>query len=203
MIIDMLTMLPGILIALTFHEFAHGLAAYAMGDDTAKNAGRLSLDPMKHIDPIGFIMLFIMRFGWAKPVPINENNFRHERLGLFFVSIAGITMNLILALIFQLILFFTADFVQLSAYVDVMRGIVWINIMLAAFNLLPIPPLDGSKIIYTFLPRNLRFTFYKYESYGSIILIILLLTGGISLLLNPVISALISFLNSIILLFRG
>ncbi|MBP9499451.1 Zn-dependent protease (includes SpoIVFB) [Acetoanaerobium noterae] len=203
MIIDMLTMLPGILIALTFHEFAHGLAAYAMGDDTAKNAGRLSLDPMKHIDPIGFIMLFIMRFGWAKPVPINENNFRHERLGLFFVSIAGITMNLILALIFQLILFFTADIVQLSAYVDVMRGIVWINIMLAAFNLLPIPPLDGSKIIYTFLPRNLRFTFYKYESYGSIILIILLLTGGISLLLNPVISALISFLNSIILLFRG
>ena len=203
MIIDMLTMLPGILIALTFHEFAHGLAAYAMGDDTAKNAGRLSLDPMKHIDPIGFIMLFIMRFGWAKPVPINENNFRHERLGLFFVSIAGITMNLILALIFQLILFFTTDIVQLSAYVDVMRGIVWINIMLAAFNLLPIPPLDGSKIIYTFLPRNLRFTFYKYESYGSIILIILLLTGGISLLLNPVISALISFLNSIILLFRG
>ncbi|MBP8763121.1 MAG: site-2 protease family protein [Acetoanaerobium sp.] len=203
MIIDMLTMLPGILIALTFHEFAHGLAAYAMGDDTAKNAGRLSLDPMKHIDPIGFIMLFIMRFGWAKPVPINENNFRHERLGLFFVSIAGITMNLILALIFQLILFFTADIVQLSAYVDVMRGIVWINIMLAAFNLLPIPPLDGSKIIYTFLPKNLRFTFYKYESYGSIILIILLLTGGISLLLNPVISALISFLNSIILLFRG
>ena len=203
MIIDMLTMLPGILIALTFHEFAHGLAAYAMGDDTAKNAGRLSLDPMKHIDPIGFIMLFIMRFGWAKPVPINENNFRHERLGLFFVSIAGITMNLILALIFQLILFFTADIVQLSAYVDVMRGIVWINIMLAAFNLLPIPPLDGSKIIYTFLPRNLRFTFYKYESYGSIILIKLLLTGGISLLLNPVISALISFLNSIILLFRG
>ena len=203
MIIDMLTMLPGILIALTFHEFAHGLAAYAMGDDTAKNAGRLSLDPMKHIDPIGFIMLFIMRFGWAKPVPINENNFRHERLGLFFVSIAGITMNLILALIFQLILFFTADIVQLSAYVDVMRGIVWINIMLAAFNLLPIPPLDGSKIIYTFLPRNLRFTFYKYESYGSIILIILLFTGGISLLLNPVISALISFLNSIILLFRG
>lgn len=203
MIIDMLTILPGILIALTFHEFAHGLAAYAMGDDTAKNAGRLSLDPMKHIDPIGFIMLFIMRFGWAKPVPINENNFRHERLGLFFVSIAGITMNLILALIFQLILFFTADIVQLSAYVDVMRGIVWINIMLAAFNLLPIPPLDGSKIIYTFLPKNLRFTFYKYESYGSIILIILLLTGGISLLLNPVISALISFLNSIILLFRG
>lgn len=203
MIIDMLTMLPGILIALTFHEFAHGLAAYAMGDDTAKNAGRLSLDPMKHIDPIGFIMLFIMRFGWAKPVPINENNFRHERLGLFFVSIAGITMNLILALIFQLILFFTADIVQLSAYVDVMRGIVWINIMLAAFNLLPIPPLDGSKIIYTFLPKNLRFTFYKYESYGSIILIILLLTGGISLLLNPVISALISFLNSITLLFRG
>ncbi len=203
MIIEMLTMLPGILIALTFHEFAHGFAAYAMGDETAKNAGRLSLDPRKHIDPLGFIMLFIMRFGWAKPVPINENNFKNERLGLFLVSIAGISMNLFLALLFQMILFFTADIIQISAYIDVMRAVVWINIMLAAFNLLPIPPLDGSKIIYTFLPKNLRFTFYKYESYGSIILIILLLTGGISLLLNPVISALISFLNSIILLFRG
>ncbi len=202
MIIDMLTMLPGILIALTFHEYAHGLAAYAMGDDTAKNAGRLTLDPMKHIDPIGFLMLFIMRFGWAKPVPINENNFRHERLGLFLVSIAGITMNIILALLFQFILFFTADIIPYSGYVEVMRSIVWINIMIASFNLLPIPPLDGSKILYTFLPKKMRFTFYKYESYGSIILIILLITGGISILLNPVISGLISFLNSIILLFR-
>ncbi len=201
MIIDMLTILPGILIALTFHEFAHGLAAYAMGDDTAKNAGRLTLDPMKHIDPIGFIMLFIMRFGWAKPVPINENNFRNERLGLFLVSIAGITMNIILALIFQVLLFFTADIVNIPAYVEVMRGIVWINIMLASFNLLPIPPLDGSKILYTFLPKKMRFTFYKYESYGSIILIILLLTGGISFLLTPIISGLIAFLNAIILLF--
>ncbi len=201
--IEMLTMLPGIVIALTFHEFAHALAAYAMGDDTAKNAGRLSLDPLKHIDPLGLIMLFIMRFGWAKPVPINETNFSHERIGLFLVSIAGITMNLILAVLFQIILFFTSDIVNLSAYIDVMQGVVWINIMLAAFNLIPIPPLDGSKIIYTFLPKDLRFTFYRYESYGSIVLIILLLTGGISLFLEPVITALISLINSIILMLIG
>ena len=109
MIIDMLTMLPGILIALTFHEFAHGLAAYAMGDDTAKNAGRLSLDPMKHIDPIGFIMLFIMRFGWAKPVPINPNNFRDGRKGVMWVSLAGPLSNIFVAIL-------AAIFISLPTY---------------------------------------------------------------------------------------
>lgn len=198
MIIEMLTILPGILIALTFHEFAHGLVAYAMGDNTAKNAGRLTLDPLKHIDPIGFIMLILVRFGWAKPVPINENNFRNKNLGLFFVSIAGITANILLALIFHLIAYFTEDIVNVAAYSQIMSNIVIINIMIAAFNLLPVPPLDGSKIIYSFLPKKLRYNFYKYESYGSIILIILLITGGVSYFLSPVVSIIISFLNSII-----
>lgn len=198
MIIEMLTVLPGILIALTFHEFAHGLVAYAMGDNTAKNAGRLTLDPLKHIDPLGFIMLILVRFGWAKPVPINENNFRNKNLGLFFVSIAGITANILLALIFHLIAYFTEDIVNLTAYSQIMSNIVIINIMIAAFNLLPVPPLDGSKIIYSFLPQRLRYNFYKYESYGSIILIILLITGGVSYFLSPVVSFIISFLNSII-----
>ena len=198
MIIEMLTVLPGILIALTFHEFAHGLVAYAMGDNTAKNAGRLTLDPLKHIDPLGFIMLILVRFGWAKPVPINENNFRNKNLGLFFVSIAGITANILLALIFHLIAYFTEDIVNLTAYSQIMSNIVIINIMIAAFNLLPVPPLDGSKIIYSFLPQRLRYNFYKYESFGSIILIILLITGGVSYFLSPVVSFIISFLNSII-----
>lgn len=198
MIIEMLTVLPGILIALTFHEFAHGLVAYAMGDNTAKNAGRLTLDPLKHIDPLGFIMLILVRFGWAKPVPINENNFRNKNLGLFFVSIAGITANILLALIFHLIAYFTEDLVNLSAYSQIMSNIVIINIMIAAFNLLPVPPLDGSKIIYSFLPQRMRYNFYKYESYGSVILIILLITGGVTYFLSPVVSFIISFLNSII-----
>lgn len=198
MIIEMLTILPGILIALTFHEFAHGFVAYAMGDNTAKDAGRLTLDPLKHIDPLGFIMLILVRFGWAKPVPINENNFRNKNLGLFLVSIAGITANILLALIFHLIAFFTEDIVNLTAYSQIMSNIVIINIMIAAFNLLPVPPLDGSKIIYSFLPQKLRYNFYRYESYGSIVLIILLVTGGVGYFLSPVVSLIISFLNSII-----
>ncbi len=198
MIIETLTILPGILIALTFHEFAHGLVAYAMGDSTAKDAGRLTLDPLKHIDPLGFIMLILVRFGWAKPVPINENNFRNKNLGLFFVSIAGISANILLALIFHLIAYFTEDAVNLTGYSQVMSNIVMINIMIAAFNLLPVPPLDGSKIIYSFLPQKWRYNFYKYESYGSIILIILLITGGVRVFLSPVISLIISFLNSVI-----
>lgn len=198
MVIDFLTILPGILIALTFHEFAHGAAAYAMGDDTAKRSGRLSLDPLKHIDPMGFLMLLLVRFGWAKPVPINENNFKNRNVGLFLVSIAGITMNLILALVFHFITYFSIGVIDVPAYYQVMNGIVRINIMLAAFNLLPIPPLDGSKIIYSFLPLKLRYKFYQYESYGSIILLLLLISGSIGFLLSPVITAIISFLNYLI-----
>lgn len=198
MVIDFLTILPGILIALTFHEFAHGAAAFAMGDDTAKRSGRLSLDPLKHIDPMGFLMLLLVRFGWAKPVPINENNFKNRNVGLFLVSIAGITMNLILALVFHFITYFSIGVIDVPAYYQVMNGIVRINIMLAAFNLLPIPPLDGSKIIYSFLPLKLRYKFYQYESYGSIILLLLLISGSIGFLLNPVITAIISFLNYLI-----
>lgn len=198
MIIDFLTILPGILIALTFHEFAHGAAAFAMGDDTAKRSGRLSLDPLKHIDPMGFLMLLLVRFGWAKPVPINENNFRNRNIGLFLVSIAGITMNLILALIFHFVTYFSIGLIDVPAYYQVMNGIVRINIMLAAFNLLPIPPLDGSKIIYSFLPLKLRYKFYQYESYGTIILLLLLISGSIGFFLSPVISGIINFLNYII-----
>ncbi|MBP2028182.1 Zn-dependent protease [Acetoanaerobium pronyense] len=198
MVIDFLTILPGILIALTFHEFAHGAAAFAMGDDTAKRSGRLSLDPLKHIDPMGFLMLLLVRFGWAKPVPINENNFKNRNVGLFLVSIAGITMNLILALVFHFITYFSIGVIDVPAYYQVMNGIVRINIMLAAFNLLPIPPLDGSKIIYSFLPLKLRYKFYQYESYGSIILLLLLISGSIGFLLSPVITAIISFLNYLI-----
>lgn len=198
MVIDFLTILPGILIALTFHEFAHGAAAFAMGDDTAKRSGRLSLDPLKHIDPMGFLMLLLVRFGWAKPVPINENNFKNRNVGLFLVSIAGITMNLIIALVFHFITYFSIGVIDVPAYYQVMNGIVRINIMLAAFNLLPIPPLDGSKIIYSFLPLKLRYKFYQYESYGSIILLLLLISGSIGFLLSPVITAIISFLNYLI-----
>lgn len=198
MVIDFLTILPGILIALTFHEFAHGAAAFAMGDDTAKRSGRLSLDPLKHIDPMGFLMLLLVRFGWAKPVPINENNFKNRNVGLFLVSIAGIAMNLVLALVFHFITYFSIGVIDVPAYYQVMNGIVRINIMLAAFNLLPIPPLDGSKIIYSFLPLKLRYKFYQYESYGSIILLLLLISGSIGFLLSPVISAIITFLNYLI-----
>ena len=96
-LIETLTIIPGIVIAMSFHEFAHAYVAYKMGDDTARLSGRLTLDPVSHIDPVGFLMLLLGGFGWAKPVPINENNFRNKKLGVFLVSIAGVTMNILIS----------------------------------------------------------------------------------------------------------
>lgn len=198
MIMNKIIILPGIIIGLSFHEFAHALAAYLMGDDTAKRQGRLTIDPLSHIDPVGFLMLLIARFGWAKPVPINEANFRKKNLGLFLVSIAGVTMNLFLAIVFYILIQFTDQWINIPAYSAVMYWIVMINIGLACFNLLPLPPLDGSKIVYSFLPQKWRYQFYQYEKYGYIILIILLMTGMIGILLAPIQRFIFSLINGIL-----
>ena len=168
-LVGTLTIIPGIIIAMSFHEFAHAWTAYKMGDDTAKRQGRLTLDPISHINPLGFMMLLIGGFGWAKPVPINENNFRNRKIGTFLVSIAGVTMNIIIATITLLIMNLTKNIFLSSEYYQVMNSIVWINIAFASFNLLPIPPLDGSKILASVLPANKRYILYQYENYGFII----------------------------------
>ncbi|HVN25456.1 MAG TPA: site-2 protease family protein [Syntrophorhabdales bacterium] len=179
-----------LLYSVIIHEVAHGWVASKMGDQTAKWLGRLTLNPRKHLDPLGTIMLFIAGFGWAKPVPVNYNNLRDPRRGLVFVSAAGIVANILLAFLslFSLRLLHLAPF---GAVTTMLFYMARINIMLAAFNLIPIPPLDGSKIVMGFASRQFQYSLARLEPYGFFIIIGLLWLG----FLDPV----INFLESVIL----
>lgn len=177
-----------LLFSVIAHELAHGYMAYSLGDPTAKYAGRLTLNPLKHLDPFGSIilplLLFLMQspflFGWAKPVPINPNNFSGQKYGEIKVSIAGPASNLFLALIFGLVLRFIPPSMLLanSGIEIALSYIVYINIWLAIFNLIPIPPLDGSWILFNLLPASAeRFKMF-FRQYGFIILMFLIISGG-------------------------
>lgn len=197
-LIETLTIIPGIIIAMSFHEFAHAYVAYKMGDDTARLAGRLTLDPVSHIDVVGFLMLLLGGFGWARPVPINENNFRNRKLGVFLVSIAGVTMNILISTVTLIVLNYTMSIFTSDEYYQVMQSIVWINVAFAAFNLLPIPPLDGSKILAALLPTSKRYLLYRFENYGFIIMILLIITGAINYILYPVVTFVLSIINILV-----
>jgi Zn-dependent protease len=162
-----------LLYSIIFHELAHGWVAYKMGDPTAKWLGRLSLNPIKHIDPIGTLMLFVFGFGWAKPVPVNFGNLRDARKGLIYVSAAGITANIILAFISLLLLRILRPS-PFGVVSTVLYYFAQINIMLASFNLIPVPPLDGSKILMGFVSRRFQYTLASIEPYGMFIIIGLL-----------------------------
>ena len=176
-----------LLYSVIFHELAHGWVAYKMGDPTAKRLGRLTLNPLKHLDPIGTLMLLIIGFGWAKPVPVNLENIPIDkrRKGIILVSAAGITANIICAFIALLLLQLLAPGPEDIMY-KILHLLAFINILLAAFNLIPIPPLDGSKIIMGFVPESVNRVLYQIEPFGIIIVIGLLYLGA----LNPVIELL-------------
>jgi Zn-dependent protease len=159
-----------LLYSIIIHELAHGWVAYQMGDPTAKWAGRLTLNPLKHLDPIGTIMLFVFGFGWAKPVPVNFYNLHEQRKGLILVSAAGITANLIIAFLASLLIKILAP--EPDSPLDmVLFFLQQINIILAAFNLIPIPPLDGSKILMGFVSEGLQRSLSRLEPYGFFIII--------------------------------
>lgn len=178
---------PTVLIALTVHELSHGYVAYWMGDPTPKYAGRLSFNPLKHLDPFGAICLLLFRFGWAKPVPVNTRHFKKPRLGMALTSLAGPLSNLILAFLgsfFYVLSYFTLiGLPETSGFLFNVCDIwnlfnfyfVWLNISLALFNLLPIPPLDGSNILLSFLPSKAQEVVYKYQRYVSLGFFVLLL----------------------------
>ena len=179
-----------LLYSIIIHELAHGWVAYKMGDPTAKWLGRLSLNPLKHLDPIGTAMLLIVGFGWAKPVPVNFANLRDQRKGLIFVSAAGITANILVAfLAYALMRMFSLS--PFGTTFTILNYLAQINIMLAAFNLIPIPPLDGSKILMGFTSRRFQYSLARLEPYGLFIIVGLLWLG----VLDP----LISFFRTIIL----
>jgi len=171
-----------VLYSIIIHELAHGWVAYRMGDPTAKQAGRLSLNPLKHLDPVGTLMLFIFGFGWAKPVPINLAYVRDMRKGLILVSSAGIIANIVVAFIALLLLRILSP--SSEGITLLLHYLAQINIILAAFNLIPIPPLDGSKILMGFMSERFQYLFSRLEPYGLFIIIALLYIGA----LNPVIA---------------
>ncbi len=165
---------PTILIASTVHEYAHGWAAYKLGDPTAKAAGRLTLNPLKHIDPIGAISMILFRFGWSKPVPINEYNFERREVDTALTALAGPISNLLLALLAGLInLIFKPD--PSSIFAVILIVFASINISLAVFNLIPIPPLDGHKIVRAILPKKIRYYWEKLEKFSIIIILLFVL----------------------------
>jgi len=171
-----------LLYSVILHEVAHGWVAHLFGDDTALYYGRLTLNPVSHLDPIGTLMLFLVGFGWAKPVPVNYAKFSNTRFGLFCVALAGCLTNIIIAIIALILLQF--NFINANSLLSTMLPIVVrINIILGSFNLIPIPPLDGSKILMSFLPYQAQESLAGIEPYGFFILVFLLFTG----LLNPVI----------------
>jgi Zn-dependent protease len=174
-----------LLYSVIFHELAHGWVAYKMGDATAKWLGRLTLNPIKHLDVIGTLMLLIVGFGWAKPVPVNLENIPPEkrRKGIIFVSAAGITANIIFAFIALLLLRFISP--EPSGIIEqILYLLARINIMLAAFNLIPIPPLDGSKIVMGFAPESVNRVLNQIEPFGIFIVLGLLLLGALNPLIN-------------------
>ncbi|MFH1361812.1 MAG: site-2 protease family protein [bacterium] len=168
--------LPIILITITVHEFAHAKVADVLGDPTPRQAGRLTLNPISHIDPIGFIMLILVRFGWAKPVPINPYNFRDPRKGTIYVSLAGPLSNFffawVVAIVYKTLPF---DYPLLNT---ILSYTIWINLALGVFNLIPIPPLDGSKILEGVLPYQYLESFYRMQQYSFLILIMIVMFGS-------------------------
>ena len=182
--------LPGLLIAFTVHELCHGLVAYALGDSTAKNDGRLSLNPIKHIDPIGFLMIMLMGFGWAKPVMVNIHNLKNPKWSMALIALAGPVSNLIMAFIgvaVWLSVLFFAGLANDHIAVNMLFHFAWINILLAVFNMLPLPPLDGSKVFTAWLPDDAYFSFQDMLSrWGIPILFIAMLTGVTGRIIRPI-----------------
>jgi Zn-dependent protease len=209
-------LIPVLIISLTFHEFSHGYIAYRLGDNTAKDAGRLTLNPLKHLDPIGTLMMFVARIGWAKPVPVNPSFFRNRKMGMMLTSVAGPLSNLLMAFMMA----FPLQIVYITGYEAIAAGtgatyylfqflllLVIVNVNLAVFNLFPIPPLDGSKILSAVLPADLYFRFMRYEQFiglAFLVAVIFLKTGFgeiIGFFSNPITSSMLWVAENIVRIF--
>lgn len=205
---ELALLLPGFLLGITCHEAAHGYVAYKLGDPTPKFLGRLTLNPLKHLDPVGTLVLVLTRMiGWAKPVPINARYFKHPARDMALCSLAGPVANMLLAVLLTVVLalippraagFGLGSFSIMGPLIGILQSGIVINIVLACFNLLPIPPLDGSHIVAWLLPPKLAYSYESFGRYGFILVIVLAVTGALSYILNPMLNFVLSVLNSLI-----
>lgn len=180
----LLQLLSGVipsLICITLHELSHGLVAYKLGDDTAKRAGRLTLNPLKHLDPIGLLMMLTVHFGYAKPVPVNMNKFKNPKRDMAITALAGPASNVLITVVFLLLygaLYRPLGGSKVGAYVlDMLQLTAYISMGYAIFNMLPIPPLDGSKVVFSLMEDDSYRKLMRYERYGSLILLALVWSG--------------------------
>lgn len=181
-LLDILRYAIPALICITLHELSHGLVAYRLGDPTAKNAGRLTLNPIKHLDIFGFAMLVIAHVGWAKPVPVNMYNFENPKRGMAITALAGPVSNVVITAVCMLLYGFFLPFVLQAgdtaiSIFELLYYTAYLSLGLALFNLLPIPPLDGSKVLFALIPDESYQKLMQYERYGMILLILLAYTG--------------------------
>ncbi len=193
-LVTLLVTIPVVLLSLSFHEFAHGFIASKLGDDTARYHGRLTLNPVKHLDPIGALAMLFLGIGWAKPVPVNPRNFRNPKKGMALVGLAGPVSNLILCffgVLFYRVFFAVCSIPGVSAWFSSSEALVWVafavqqfflyfaylNAALAVFNLIPVPPFDGSRVFYFALPDKYYFSVMRYERVIMVVTLVLLFTG--------------------------
>lgn len=193
-----------ILMAVTFHEVAHGMVAYRLGDPTAKNAGRLTLNPLAHLDVVGTLVFIITRMiGWAKPVPVNPLYFKNPRKGMLWVALAGPATNMVLAVLSAIVLrwLFNIHLPADSQFGNVLKPLtlmaersVILNVGLAVFNVIPIPPLDGGRIMVGILPEKQAISYAGLESYGFLLLLLLIFSGMVDYVVFPIILAIVRLL---------
>ncbi len=198
--------LPALLLSLSIHEFAHAYTAYKLGDMSQKYRGRLTLDPLKHIDIVGFLCIMLCGFGWGKPVQIVDTNFKNRAKGNAIVAFAGPLSNILLAIFFAIVIKILSMTGVLGLMATNNIGIILIqmlsvtiyfNIVFAVFNMLPIPPFDGSKVLFYFLPRKYKNIMYTLEKYSLIILLILIITDVHYYIVGPI----VNFLQYLLILF--
>lgn len=208
-LISFLYTLPALLFCLSVHEFAHAFTAYKLGDRTQKAMGRLTLNPFSHIDISGFICIALFGFGWGKPVMIDDRNFKNKAAGNALTAFAGPFSNIIMAILFTIILKIllitgvilpTTNSVVGSIILNMLILTIQFNVVFAIFNLIPIPPFDGSRILYFFLPAKGREYMYKIEQYSFIIVLVILVTGIGSKLVSPIVNFVLGLLSKFIML---
>ncbi|WP_193353814.1 site-2 protease family protein [Caldicellulosiruptor sp. F32] len=204
-ILTMLLRIPGLLFAISVHESAHGYVAYLQGDDLPKKQGRITLNPLPHIDIFGVISLMLFGFGWAKPVVTDPRNYKNPKVGMGLTALAGPVANILSAIVFAMVLKYIDKYNLVSnRYVVIMLQQAYlINVYLAIFNLLPIPPLDGSKILFIFAPAKYIEFYYRFELIGQIILIACIFFAPylLSFVLQPIAYFVFTFIDFIVKLF--